>query len=136
MARTHTGGCLCGAVRYRVDEDPVRSGLCHCRTCRRTASAPALPFTSFPTATFVFEKGEPRRYASSPGVTRSFCGDCGSPLTYRSDAEPGFLDVMTVTLDDPDAYPPADHLWVSEKLAWDIVADGLPVHARARTSPT
>ncbi len=74
MARTHTGGCLCGAVRYRV--------------------------------------------------------------AYRSDAVPGFLDVMTVTLDAPDAHPPADHLWVSEKLAWDIVADGLPVHARARTSPT
>lgn len=130
--RTHTGGCLCGAIRYRISQDPVRSGICHCRTCRKIASAASLPFSYFPAATFAVERGEPRHYVSSPGVVRSFCGDCGSALTYRSDAEPGFLDVMTVTLDAPNAYPPADHLWVSEKLAWDVVADGLPAYSRGR----
>jgi len=134
MAKSHTGGCLCGAIRYRVAEDPVRSGICHCRTCRKTASAASLPFTVFPAATFMIEQGDPRHYASSPGVIRSFCGACGSPLTWRNLAEPDQLDVMTVTLDDPDAYSPADHVWVSEQLAWDVIADGLPAHATERTA--
>ncbi|KQV28444.1 hypothetical protein ASC97_09005 [Rhizobium sp. Root1203] len=130
---THRGGCLCGEIRYAIAEAPLRSSICHCRTCRRIASSPSLPFVVFPARTFVFESGEPRRFASSPEVIRTFCGRCGSPLTYGSKSDPDTIDVMTISLDRPEIYVPTDHVWVSEKIAWDIVGDDLPRHWKGRS---
>jgi hypothetical protein len=123
------GGCLCGAVRYKVEGEPLASGICHCRTCRKAASAPTLPFVVFPAGRFAFTGGEPAEFRSSPPVRRSFCARCGAPLTYRSEDEPGTVDVMTCTLDDPEAFPPAFHVWTSHALAWERGADSLPAYA-------
>ena len=60
------GGCLCGAVRYEVRGRPVRGGICHCRTCRKTASAASVPYAMFPEAAFRLTQGTPRTYRSSP----------------------------------------------------------------------
>lgn len=48
--RVVEGGCLCGAVRYRVGGAPISSGICHCRSCRRTSGSPTLPYVTFPIA--------------------------------------------------------------------------------------
>src|SRR5918911_716294 len=128
------GGCLCGAVRYRVEGEPIASGICHCRTCRKTASAPTLPFVVFPADAFAFTQGEPAQFRSSPRVTRTFCGHCGSPLTYRNDDAPDRIDIMTCSLDDPEAFPPGFHVWVSHRLAWERIADELPVYQTTRTA--
>ena len=126
------GGCQCGAVRYVAEGEPINSGICHCETCRRIASAPRLPFVGMPSAGFRFTRGAPVDYASSPGVTRSFCGRCGSPLTYRRRDTPGELDVMTVSLDNPSSVPPTFHVWTSEALDWDRLAGDLPAYPRTR----
>lgn len=115
------GGCLCGAVRYIAEGEPLSSGICHCETCRRAASAPRLPFVSVPSAGFRYTTGALIDYISSPGVTRSFCGRCGSPLTYRRDDTPGELDVMTVSLDNPNTIHPTLHVWTGEALDWDQI---------------
>ncbi|HEY2107510.1 MAG TPA: GFA family protein, partial [Candidatus Binataceae bacterium] len=99
------GGCLCGSVRYRVSGNPLTSGICHCRTCRRTGAAPMLPFVTFPFDRFDFTQGKPVDFHSSPLVTRSFCGRCGTPLTYRHQEQAGAIDVMTCSLDNPEAFP-------------------------------
>ena len=130
----HEGGCLCGAVRYRVTGEPVASGVCHCRTCRKTASAPTLPFVAFPADAFAFTQREPAQFRSSPRVARTFCGRCGSPLTYRNDDAPDRIDVMTCSLDDPEAFPPGFHVWVGHRLAWERIADGLPAYRTTRTA--
>jgi hypothetical protein len=126
------GGCLCGAVRYRVRGAVVASGICHCRSCRKTASAPALPFATFPIAAFEITQGALAEIRSSVDVTRGFCGGCGSPLTYRDDKKPDKLDIMTCSLDDVDALPPTFHVWASHKPAWSVVDDGLPVFETTR----
>ena len=37
-----TGGCLCGGVRFEIDEPLVSAGYCHCTRCqRRTGTAAA-----------------------------------------------------------------------------------------------
>ena len=126
------GGCACGAVRYAVDGKPTGSGICHCVSCRRTASAPRLAFVGVPSIGFRFTRGIPVDYRSSPGVTRTFCGTCGSPLTYRRDDAPTRLDVFTVSLDQPNAVPPTFHVWVSEALEWDELAGELPTYPRTR----
>ncbi|MCW6510405.1 GFA family protein [Lichenifustis flavocetrariae] len=129
------GGCLCGSVRYRVDGDPVSSGICHCVTCRRAASAPALPFAQFAVSDFSFTRGEPAAFRSSPHVVRTFCGRCGSPLTYQNDRHATSIDIMTCSLDDPNTLPPTFSVWVSHKVAWDAVAEGLPAYAESRSEP-
>jgi hypothetical protein len=127
------GGCLCGAVRYRVRGEPAVSGICHCRTCRRTCAAPMLPFVTFPGERFQFTRGTPVDFHSSAPVTRSFCGGCGTPLTYRHNEHADVIDVMTCSLDNPEAFPPTHHIWVSHKLAWIRLADGLPAYDTVRT---
>lgn len=120
------GRCLCGAVRYRVEGEPASSGICHCQTCRRAASAPTLPHAVFPSARFAFSMGQASEYKSSPRVTRTFCGTCGSPLTYRTADVPDRIDVMTCSLDAPGSIVPSCHVWISEKVGWKRITDGLP----------
>ena len=48
MAQTLTGGCLCGAVRYKISADPIFSGKCYCEDCRKTAARATRPCSPFP----------------------------------------------------------------------------------------
>lgn len=126
MTRTIEGGCLCGAVRYRIQGDPLASGTCQCRTCRKAAAAVIVPWLHVESAHLSFTAGKPIEFTSSPGVTRSFCGRCGTPLTYWTTKYGATIDVTTCSLDDPEAYPPMAHVWTSHKLSWVKLDDGLP----------
>jgi hypothetical protein len=122
------GGCLCGSIRYRVRGAPLSSGVCHCRSCRRAAGAPMLPYVTFLIANFSVIKGQPAEFPSSPAVTRSFCARCGTSLTYRHADSAERIDVMSCSLDDPDRFPPTLHIWTSHKPGWVKIADGLPAY--------
>jgi glyoxylase I family protein len=118
VAESFEGGCLCGAVRYRATAAARLETLCHCASCRRAAGAPAVAWVTFPAGAFAFTRGEPARFRSSPPVVRSFCGQCGTPLTYRHEAFADAVDVTTVSLDEPERCPPRDHTWTSERIVW------------------
>lgn len=124
------GGCLCGAVRYQAGGAPFHQTVCHCADCRRATGAPMVGWFTVRPGDLVFTAAEPRRRQSSPGVTRSFCPGCGTPLTFQDRAEE--VDVTICTLDDPDALPPRDHTRTLGQLAWVRLADGLPRHPRLR----
>ncbi|HEV3114020.1 MAG TPA: GFA family protein [Candidatus Binataceae bacterium] len=128
------GGCLCGAIRYRVSGQPLASGICHCRTCRRSSAAPMLPFVTFPFDRFEFARGKPVDFHSSPPVTRSFCGRCGTPLTYRHQEHADQIDVMTCSLDNPEVLAPSYHIWVSHKLTWVQLREGFPAYDTIRSA--
>lgn len=117
--RYSEGGCLCGAIRFRVTGAPAESVICHCKTCRKASAAPSVGWLTFERSRFEFLCGVPRRFRSSPGVERTFCPDCGTPLSYANDASPSSIDVTTVALDDASAFPPAREVWVSEKIRWE-----------------
>jgi hypothetical protein len=71
----------------------------------------------------------PVAYASSPGVTRTHCGRCGSPISYTSNRnDPG--DLYVGTLDDPAAVVPTLHVHVAEQLPWFETQDRLPRYER------
>lgn len=38
----YSGGCQCGAVRFRVHGTPGDSSVCHCRMCQKASAALAL----------------------------------------------------------------------------------------------
>jgi hypothetical protein len=70
--------------------------------------------------------GEPVAYESSPGVKRTFCGICGSPMAYTGERWPGEVHLFHGTLEDPTLWPPTGHSYVSEQLPWFEVSDHLP----------
>ena len=63
-----TGGCLCGAVRFRATAEPTRAVSCHCGICRRHSGAAFLTFVHFPVKAFTWLEGEPTRYQVGKGV--------------------------------------------------------------------
>lgn len=124
--RLHLGGCLCGAVRYRAEAAPFDVSHCHCGLCRRSTGAPFVTWATFPASSFTFTAGTPRERNSTPQGRRSFCGDCGTALTFRETARPNSVDVTVGSLDDPERVTPVDHAFVGRKLSWLQFADALP----------
>ena len=129
---TLNGRCLCGAVRYRCGALLYSPTLCHCESCRRAAGAHVVGWLTVHSDGLHFSGDPPVAYESSTGVTRQFCGTCGSPLTYRNAMRPGEIDVTIGTLDRPDDAAPVDHIWMEDAPAWDRPQDGWPQHPRGR----
>ena len=114
----HAGGCLCGAVRYEASGEPKWIANCHCASCRRALGAPMTTYAGFPAERFAWTTGEPVRFHSSPGVTRSFCGRCGTSLTYEGERWAGEVHVLVGALDHPEDFPPQSDAFAAEKLPW------------------
>jgi hypothetical protein len=129
----YLGGCLCGAVRYRATGPARNLCFCHCRSCRRASGAPFVAWATFDASRFTLASGALASVRSSERVLRTFCRDCGTSLTYRHDARPNDLDVTLASLDEPRVLRPACHIWVSNKLPWVALGDGLPAYAEWRT---
>ena len=72
-----TGGCLCGAIRYSINAEPVMSGACHCRDCQYASGGSAAFVMIFPKSAVRLTKGTPRSYSSlaesGNRVRRSLC---------------------------------------------------------------
>jgi len=107
MPESFTGGCQCGAVRYRVAGPLQHASICNCRMCQKALGNFFAPFASFE-GRVEWTRGEPTEFRSSQQVRRGFCNNCGTPLTYRwGEHEPS----LTIgSLDDPDAVLPTVEL--------------------------
>ena len=121
-----TGGCLCGAVRFRATADPIRAVHCHCGMCRRSSGAAFLTHVHFPIADFTWVEGEPTRYRSSAEAERGFCRQCGSTLTMHESVLSDRVQVSLGSLDRPEDVRPDDHVWTGDQLSWLRVDDDLP----------
>ncbi|MGD0640328.1 MAG: GFA family protein [Roseiarcus sp.] len=112
-----TGGCQCGAVRYRLEAAPSRANVCHCRMCQKAGGAPFMAFADLPLAALHWTRGAPKTFVSSAIAERGFCADCGTPLTYRPlDREE--IGVTIASLDHPAAVAPTIQFGVESKIAW------------------
>ena len=118
---TATGGCACGAVRYRVN-GPLRPVVgCHCETCRRT-SGHFVAATSAPRDAVELE-GEVRWWRSSAEARRGFCPVCGSSLFW--DGPGANLSIHAGTLDE-GAPAMIGHIFCAERGHYYSLGDGLP----------
>jgi hypothetical protein len=131
MSINAQGGCLCGAVRYRITGQPLATSFCHCRSCRLASGAPAVAWVVVRRDDFAVDHGTPVAFRSSPAVERTFCGRCGTSLTYQRDDSPESIDVHTATLDAPDAFPPTREIWLEDKVAWMVTNDRLDPYPRS-----
>jgi hypothetical protein len=120
-----TGGCQCGAIRYRLEGAPIRANICHCRMCQKAGAAPFMAFAAIPVEKFSVAKGDIATFASSDIAERGFCAACGTPLTYRA-VKGSTISVTILSLDDPDAVAPDTQLGVESQVGWLAGALSLP----------
>ncbi len=115
-----SGGCQCGAVRFRTG--PLgRASLCHCRMCQKAfAGVGGLLVTA---GDLAWTRGGPKYFQSSNKVRRGFCGDCGTPLTYEY---PGGVEVAIVAFDRAAEIAPAIQLATDARLPWFASLATLP----------
>lgn len=121
---TVTGGCQCGAVRFRVEGELARASLCHCRMCQKAFAAPYAALVTVRQAQLVWTRGERRRFQSSNAISRGFCEACGTPLTFEWDAAK--IDLAVLAFDEPAAIPIAAQLRVAQALPWALHVADLP----------
>ena len=129
------GSCLCKGVRFEIHGKLRYASHCHCSMCRKAHGAAFGTYGIGRMADFRLLAGEAliARYASSPGVTRSFCRQCGATLQYMSDKSPDNLEIALGVLDDDPGVRPTHHIFVASKAPWFEIADGLPQYAEGKT---
>lgn len=116
------GGCLCGAIRYTSEAEPVLTGICHCTDCRKQSGT-----------AFSINLGVPKDELQITGTLkqfdtmgtdrgapahRHFCGDCGSPIISVLGDAPDMAFIKAGTLDDPTWIEPELELWEESRLPW------------------
>jgi hypothetical protein len=112
------GGCGCGAIRFLIPADSNRVAVCHCQDCRRFVGAQSVAWVMVAKKKFKLSSGKPVMYASSPGVVRTFCGKCGTSLTYAHSKRPDTIDVTVASLDKPSRFRPIKTTFEAERIEW------------------
>jgi hypothetical protein len=124
MAR-YTGGCLCRAVRYSIDAEPIagRQILCHCVDCQKHTGTAFVSGMAFPADSVVIT-GEMTTYTMPGGsgepMNRRFCTRCGSPIMIDKDGT-GRKLIMAGTLDDKSQFKPVVSLFCEQAPSWVVM---------------
>ena len=116
----YTGSCLCGAVRYQIDGDVERTSNCWCTMCQKQHGAASAPYANIASSALQWTQGAEAitRYASSPGIERTFCKVCGSNLTWQALSECARIGVTLGTFDTPYEGRVTDDLYIENKPGW------------------
>jgi hypothetical protein len=122
MPPPYTGGCQCGAIRYRVTAEPLTVYACHCTECQKqTSSAFGLSMV-FPADAFALTAGAPRAWIrtadSGRDVTGHFCPACGTRIWHEPAARPGTITLKPGTLDDTSWFRPVANVWTRSAQPW------------------
>lgn len=127
VSEAFRGECVCGAVRFEV-LPPSRWCLhCHCRLCRKTNGAPFVTWFGVGKDQLRITQGESeiRWRDSSDHGRRAFCEVCGTQLFFVSSRWPGQVDIIRALVDGPIDRAPSAHVYVSYRVDWVDIDDGL-----------
>jgi hypothetical protein len=127
-----TGGCQCGAVRFRAEGEPGRASICHCRMCQKAFAGPFGALVTVEVADLTWTRGERATFQSSEAIRRGFCAACGTPLTFEWSADK--IDLAVFAFDDPSAVAPVVQLAVENRPTWMEHLAEMPV--RPALGPT
>ena len=129
------GSCLCKGVQFEIHGKLEHASHCHCSMCRKAHGAAFGTYGMGRMADFRLTSGADliERYASSPGITRTFCKRCGATLQYMSDKTPEKLEIALGVLDGDPGVCATHHIYVASKAPWFEITDGLPQYEVAKT---
>ena len=124
------GGCVCGALRYRLSGAPLGVYNCHCKDCQRSAGAafsssmivPRQVFTHLAGATHVYDK----LADSGRTVRQHSCAICGTRVFHEPLGSSAILVLRPGTLDDSSWTRPVGNIWVASKAPWIEIEPDVP----------
>lgn len=122
---SHTGGCICGAVRLTTTGKPLRAGLCHCFDCRKAHAAPFAAFVVFAAESVTFTGREGGAldnealgvYDNGHGYKRHFCRACGSRI-WGADSDDRDVELHLGLFDEANLWTPTYECWVIRREHW------------------
>jgi hypothetical protein len=122
------GGCICGAVRYRLSAPPLGVYNCHCKDCQRSAGSAFSSSMIVHREAFELIGGPTEIYdkrADSGRIVRQHsCPVCATRMFNEPQASPDILVVRPGTLDDSAWAVPVGAIWTASRAPWvEIAAD-------------
>ena len=128
-----TGGCQCGAVRYRINGPLENAHVCHCRMCQRATGGLFAALAGTPKQKITWLTREPDYYRSSNLARRGFCHQCGTPLTFAFDDPEARIYVTIGSLGAPALAPVTHQYGIEGKLPFVSFCEELPQEATGAT---
>lgn len=121
------GGCLCGAVRFRVAAFAGGVFKCHCSKCRKSTGGASSAAVLAPRDALVWERGaaQVREYRTESGFLRRFCPDCGSVLPQLL-PDHGLCWIPAGLLEGDAGLTLRRHIHVDSKAPWEVLDAATP----------
>jgi hypothetical protein len=127
------GGCLCGAVRYIAEADPMSATVCPCRDCQKFTGSAFAALVRVTKEALTIE-GTLKKFSSIGGsgnpILRHFCPDCGSSIAEESAMRPDTIVLNVGTFDDPTVAKPGREVFRDDAVPWVEVHGGIPRFAK------
>ena len=124
-----SGGCLCGALRYQAEGEPLFAGYCCCDDCQKASGSGFIPFIGYPANAIKIAGAVIRHQLDQKdgrSSVRNSCASCGS-LVYGGDiGKSDFHTIYAGTLDDPSQFNPTMAIMTRFKPDWVILPQGIP----------
>lgn len=121
-----SGRCMCGAVSYKIEGDPVVTAQCHCEECRRLSGTGHTVGAMF-RADQVIISGKLGEYvytsANSSQVTKAFCQSCGSPIYGQNTNAPDHMTLPLGSMDNADDLEVQVVIFNRDKPHWDALPE-------------
>ena len=130
-----TGGCQCGAVRYRITGMPVVFYHCHCAECQRQSSSAhgqSLRLLAGDVEITGTVSTMSRPADSGHDLEGLFCPGCGTRVLHRRAGRSETVNIKAGTLDETGWLVPAGHIWTRSAQAGtrfytdDLIYDTMP----------
>jgi hypothetical protein len=130
--KPYTGGCLCGALRYEADGEPLFAGHCYCEDCRRASGSGFIPFMGFPRSAVRFS-GPPSRIftskaANGKDAVRNSCPVCSSLVFGGEVGKDATFTIYAGSLDDPSSFHPKVAIFTRGRPEWAVLPPDLAAY--------
>jgi len=131
------GGCLCGKIRFRATQAPLRTLVCHCTFCQRMTGSSFYAESLFPIEAVEFTCGQSRQYEhvsdeSGKKVYVEFCADCGTTLGLTFERWPELRAISRGCYDHPNAVDVTANIWAASAQTGVAFPSGIDCYAGAR----
>lgn len=128
--KRHTGGCLCGALRYEAEGEPLFAGHCYCADCRKASGSGFVPFMGFKSSAVRFS-GEARAFRSKAAnggdATRNSCLVCMSLVFGGETGKSDSFTIYAGALDEPSSFHPTVAIFARGRPPWALIPPGFAV---------
>jgi hypothetical protein len=125
-----SGGCLCGALRYEAEGEPLYAGHCYCTDCQKASGSGFIPFMGFAASALRFS-GPIRPFVSPAAnggdATRNFCPTCNSLVFGGVVGESDSFTIYAGSLDDKSHFHPKIAIFARNRPGWTPLPEGVTV---------